>query len=198
MTIDDQSVAFWDSQAADFDGEPDHGLRDPSVREAWRRLLTGVVASEPLRIADLGCGTGSLSLLLAAEGHEVTGLDFSAAMIDVARGKAIDADPPLTFVVGDAADPKLPGGSYDVVLVRHVLWAMSDPDAALERWFRLLADGGRLVLIEGSWWTGAGMEADATLELVRRRHANPFITMLTDPELWGGPITDERYMVVCA
>ncbi len=30
---------FWDAEAAAFDDEPDHGLRDPATREAWRQLL---------------------------------------------------------------------------------------------------------------------------------------------------------------
>lgn len=186
------SAREWDAEAAGFDEAADHGLAAPDCREAWRRLLVDVLPTAPARIADLGCGTGTLSALLAGEGYAVTGLDFSPAMVDRARAKA----PELEFVVGDASAPPLPAGAFDVVLSRHVLWAMPDPVAALARWITLLAPGGRLVLVEGSWHTGAGLTAERCEAIVRtvRRHAE--VRMLPDPVLWGGPIADERYLLV--
>lgn len=43
------------------------------------------------------------------------------------------------FALGDATNPLLEPGSYDVVLSRHVLWAMPDPTRAFTRWVDLLA-----------------------------------------------------------
>src|SRR6201995_958193 len=51
--------AFWDEQAAAFDTEPDHGLRDPVVRAAWAALLHELLPPAPAAVVDLGCGTGS-------------------------------------------------------------------------------------------------------------------------------------------
>ncbi|WP_240694671.1 class I SAM-dependent methyltransferase [Cryobacterium sp. SO1] len=51
----------WDGQANDFDDEADHGLQDPRVRAAWQSLLAPLLPERPARIADLGCGTGSLA-----------------------------------------------------------------------------------------------------------------------------------------
>ena len=68
-------AAYWDGQADTFDDGADHGLRDSQVRDAWRRLLLAHLPSPPAAIADIGCGTGSLSVLLAGEGYAVTGLD---------------------------------------------------------------------------------------------------------------------------
>jgi hypothetical protein len=83
-----------------------------------------------------------------------------------------------------------------VVLTRHVLWAMDDPDAALARWIDLLGPQGRLVLIEGRWWTGAGMTATDVTGLVRRHRAEAEVVVLDDEALWGGPVRDERFAVV--
>ena len=76
---------MWDAEAPGFDDEPDHGLRDPLVRDAWRSLMRSVLPPIPARVADLGCGTGTLSLLLAEDGYAVDGVDFSPEMVRRAR-----------------------------------------------------------------------------------------------------------------
>lgn len=191
----DDPTAYWDAQAATFDDEPDHGLQDPAAHRAWSRLLLPLVPPSG-SVADLGCGTGSLSVLLASAGHEVAGVDIAPRMIDAARAKAEAAGVSARFRVADAASPGLPEGDFDVVLARHVLWAMPDVDAALREWVPLLRPGGRLVLVEGRWHTGAGMTAADTLEAVLRHREDASVTALDDPDLWGGPITDERYLLV--
>jgi SAM-dependent methyltransferase len=186
---------MWDAEAAGFDDEPDHGLRDPLVREAWRSLLRSVLPPIPARVADLGCGTGTLSLLLAEDGYAVDGVDFSPEMVRRATSKA-GSFPGTSFVLGDAGEPPFEDGSYDVVLSRHVLWALPDPATAAARWARLLTADGRLVLVEGSWSTGAGLAAHETVALVEAAGLATTSRVLDDPELWGGPIDDERYVVV--
>lgn len=54
---------------------------------------------ERARVLDLGCGTGSLALVLARAGHEVHGLDASEAMIRLARAKAEEAGARVAFSV---------------------------------------------------------------------------------------------------
>ena len=186
---------YWDAEAATFDDEPDHGLRDPEVREAWRRLLREHLPPPPARVADLGCGTGSLSVLLADEGYAVDGVDFSPEMVDAAREKAAGR-PGLSFAVGDAAAPPFERGAYDVVLCRHVLWALDDQAAALRTWVELLGDHGRLVLVEGFWHTGAGLRAGETEALLRGAGREPTTYLLSEDVYWGGPTGDERYLVV--
>ena len=186
----------WDREAVAYDDEPDHGLRDPSVRAAWRELLLEHLPPAPARVADLGCGSGSLSVLLAEEGYDVSGLDLSGQMLELARAKAERAGVAVSFEQGDAAEPELEPGAFDVVMCRHVLWAMPDPSAALERWVGLLRPGGRLLLVEGRWHTGAGLPARRTEELVRVHRAEVSLRQLPEPVYWGGPIEDERYLVL--
>ena len=198
---------LWNDEAATFDEAADHGLRDPAVRTAWRDLLLSVLPpatvvpeegaqrpSRRARVADLGCGTGTLALLLAAEGYAVDGVDFSPEMIRRAREKQPVGE--VTFVEADADDPPLEPGEYDVVLCRHVLWAMPDPAAALRRWIDLLGPAGRLVLVEGSWATGAGLTAAATVELVEASGREAELRMLPEAAYWGREIDDERYLVL--
>lgn len=210
MSIARSIAAFWDAAADSFDEHPDHGLHDPRIRAAWSERLDSWLPDRPADVLDLGCGTGSLSALMAHRGHRVTGVDISPNMVERARHKLVAAGHSARVLVGDAADPPPLGHSVDVILARHLLWTLSDPTAALRRWIALSRPGGRLVLIEGRWnteagddyvegsplpWTG-GVTAQVLAETL-----NPLVTEiqvepLNDPNLWGRPITDERYAII--
>ncbi len=194
MSRNAEGVALWDREAPAFDEAPDHGLLDPDVRAAWRALLLGVLPDAPARVVDLGCGTGTLALLLAEEGYTMDALDFSPAMVALARTKL--AGTRATVRLGDAADPGLDPGSADVVLCRHVLWALPDPVAVVRRWVAALRPGGRLVLVEGHWGTGAGLSAEQCAAIVGQACSRVEVRHLPEPVLWGREVTDERYLVV--
>jgi SAM-dependent methyltransferase len=187
-------VELWDREAETFDEAADHGLRDPAVRAAWSQLLAEVLPHRS-RVLDVGCGTGSLSVLLAEQGHVVTGIDVSAQMLQQARHKAAQHRVEARFVQADAAHPPVEP-AFDVVLCRHVLWALPDPGVVLDRWLALLPGGGTLLLVEGLWGNGAGLPAAAVRELVERRVDGTVVRVLDDAALWGRMITDERYLVV--
>lgn len=189
-------VEYWNQQAEAFDKAPDHGLLDRSTREAWTSLLIPLMPPAPARIADIGCGTGTLTVLLAQAGHELSGIDIAPGMVSRARTKAAAAGVNAELEVADAADPPWRPGTFDVVLARHVLWALNDRSHALGRWLELLNPEGILILIEGRWSTGAGMTAAETLGLVRAHDRTVTLTLLSDPRLWGGEISDERYLLV--
>ncbi|MET7681850.1 class I SAM-dependent methyltransferase [Streptomyces sp. NPDC005423] len=187
----------WDVEAVAFDEEPDHGLRDPEVRRAWADRLRSWLPGAPCDLLDLGCGTGSLALLASEQGHRVTGVDLSPAMVDRARAKSAGRD--AVFLVGDATTPPVGEQRFDTVLVRHLLWTLPDPARALRDWRGLLRPGGRLVLVEGVWGTvdpvgiPAGRLTDLLAPLAERVRVEP----LSDQALlWGKQVDDERYAVV--
>ncbi|MET8582138.1 class I SAM-dependent methyltransferase [Streptomyces collinus] len=187
----------WDAAAAAFDDEPDHGLRAPEVRDAWAARLRSWLPADPCDVLDLGCGTGSLSLLAAGQGHRVTAVDSSPAMVALARTKLAGQD--AEVLRGEAAAPPVGEGRHDVVLVRHVLWTLPEPARVLRHWRTLLRPGGRFVLVEGVWGTlsPVGIPAArlaALLEPVARRVRVERLS--DDPLLWGKTVDDERYAVV--
>ncbi|MFC4497562.1 class I SAM-dependent methyltransferase [Streptomyces ovatisporus] len=207
-------AAYWDAAAADFDEEPDHGLRAEDVRSEWTRLLRAWMPREPVDVLDVGCGTGSLSLLLAADGHRVTGVDLSSRMVGQARAKTETAGFGARFLTGDAMRPPTGEERFGAVLARHLLWTLPDPEAALRDWVSRLLPGGRLILVEGRWrepgqrgapyvagaeelpWHG-GVGAEQLAAAVRPLVAELRLESLSgNAALWGRPVTDERYVLI--
>ncbi len=192
-----ESQQYWDEAAASFDNEPDHGLRDPEVRDAWIELLKNWLPSTPAAILDVGCGTGSLSVVLAELGHQVTGIDLAPAMIALAQAKAAAHGSSIAFHVMDAAVSQFLPRQFDMIICRHLLWALPEPAQVLQRWTDLLRRNGRLMLIEGYWKTGGGLHAQQIVDILPNSLINVSIQNLSDrPHLWGGVVTDERYIII--
>jgi 2-polyprenyl-3-methyl-5-hydroxy-6-metoxy-1,4-benzoquinol methylase len=192
----DESRQLWNAEAASFDDQPDHGLRDPLIRAAWTNLLTQALPARHAEVLDIGCGTGSLSLVFTGLGCHVTGIDFAPDMIALAQAKAQAAHQSIQFHVMDAAFPQLPAQQFDVVVCRHLLWALPEPDQVLQRWVRLLKPDGRLLLIEGFWHTGAGLHSQQIMDMLPASLTQISVQNLSDhADLWGGVVNDERYLI---
>ena len=86
-SVNDGIAAYWDEYADAYDAEPDHGLGDPATREAWRLLLERWLPAQPSDVADLACGTGSLTALVAGLGHRVMGVDLAGNMVESRQGQ---------------------------------------------------------------------------------------------------------------
>lgn len=188
---------YWDGMAHSFDDEPDHGLRDPGVLSSWTKLLSAWLPNPLARLLDIGCGTGSLSVVLAGLGYQVSGIDLSPNMIDLAREKAARLGHHIEFEVMDAAFPQLQPHQFDGIVCRHLLWALPDPAGVLGRWAELMRPGGRLLLIEGFWETGGGLHAKQIIEMLPPSFLLISHQDLSDhPALWGKPVSDERFAII--
>jgi ubiquinone/menaquinone biosynthesis C-methylase UbiE len=160
--VKQQVAAHWDRRAAHFDEDFGHSISTAAERAAWERIFGLVLPrGAVLDALDAGCGTGFLSLELAARGHRATGVDFAPAMLARARGKAAERGLAVRFEEGDAENLRHPSASFDLVISRHVLWTLPHPEAAIAEWLRVLRPGGRLVIIDGAVLDGSDRHADA-------------------------------------
>ena len=86
-------------------------------------------------------------------------------------------------------------GAVTMMLAVYVV--LDDPPTALERWARLLAPAGRLILVEGFWHTGSSLHrADVIAMLPLSLALNATVHMSDNPAYWGGPVADERYAII--
>ncbi|MHC1572714.1 MAG: class I SAM-dependent methyltransferase [Methanosarcinales archaeon] len=141
----------WNRSAHRYDNSPGHGIHSEEEKEAWKNLLTQAIGAEKLNVLDVGCGTGTISLLLSEIGHIVTGIDISEGMLQKAKEKANILNLSINFRIGDAENLPFEDESFDVVINRHLLWTLPDPERAIFEWRRVLKSEGKLIIIDGSW-----------------------------------------------
>ncbi|MBW4439862.1 MAG: class I SAM-dependent methyltransferase [Plectolyngbya sp. WJT66-NPBG17] len=123
--------------------------------EAWvRQRVIDAVQGQPLRILDLGCGTGSTTLLLkqAFPNAEVFGLDLSPFMLAVADRKAKQANLNIHWIHGKAEQTKFSDHSFDLVTASLLFHETPTPISKLilQECFRLLQSSGEVVILDGS------------------------------------------------
>lgn len=133
-------------------------LYDPLLRWGMReqtfknRLIKEARIAPNARVLDLGCGTGTLTILLKQKQPtaDVIGLDGDSQVLDIARGKAVQQKVNLVFEEGMAYQLPYPTDFFDDVvssLVLHHL-ATQDRQRALAEAFRVLKRGGELWIID--------------------------------------------------
>jgi SAM-dependent methyltransferase len=130
-----------------------------------RRVLLQSGLSPGMRVADLGCGvgmvTGLLAELVGPAGH-VVGIDSSAPQLEEAREVLAARHREAEFVEASATDTGLPPGSFDLVYSRFLLIHLTEPERALREMRSLLKPDGILVCEDGDL-TSAGSEPPSAL-----------------------------------
>jgi ubiquinone/menaquinone biosynthesis C-methylase UbiE len=151
-TLRDEIRDYWSARAPTFDQQVGHEIFSEAERQAWHALILRHLGPGNGRSAlDLASGTGVISHLLDGLGFQVTGLDWSEAMLTRARAKAQARGARIRFVMGDAERTLEKPESYDVIMTRHLVWTLVDPVAAFKEWHSLLKPGGKVLIVDGDF-----------------------------------------------
>jgi demethylmenaquinone methyltransferase / 2-methoxy-6-polyprenyl-1,4-benzoquinol methylase len=115
----------------------------------WRKLAAEAAVGEGDRVLDAACGTGDLALADRAAGAaRVTGLDFSAAMLERARRKTIAQPAVFEWIQGDMLALPFADATFDAATVGFGVRNVADLELALRELRRVLRPGGRLAILE--------------------------------------------------
>jgi ubiquinone/menaquinone biosynthesis C-methylase UbiE len=134
--------AYWDKQAARYDRAMD--FWDRHLFGDSRPWVCGRAAGEVLEVA---VGTGR-NLAFYPDGTRLTGVDWSPAMLAIARQRAADLGREADLRRGDAQALDFPDSSFDTVLCALGLCAIPDDWRAVAEMARVLRPGGRLLLVD--------------------------------------------------
>ena len=143
--------------------DPERYARNARFVSDLGQPVVELLAPQPgERILDLGCGDGALTVLPAALGCDVVGVDASPAQIEAARARGLDARVVDGEYLAFAA-------TFDAVFSNAALhWMKRDPDAAIAGVWRALVPGGRFVGEFGGAGCVATIETALLAALARR------------------------------
>ncbi len=132
-------------------------LHSFGLDQRWRKRTVALCQPGPTDdVLDVACGTGDLSEAFAMAGpRSVVGVDFTEAMLDLARHKSnartwkAGSSTPI-FQHGDAMDLEFDDESFDIVSIAFGIRNVADPGRAIGEFRRVLRPGGRLAVLEFS------------------------------------------------
>lgn len=151
-----QNGALWGAKAREWTD-----LQEPNHTPLWRAMLDAANVAPGMRVLDVACGGGNLAALVRQLGAEVTGLDASEALCNVAASR-VDG----TFVTGEMEELPFADNSFDVVLIANGLQYAADRAQAARELKRVLKPHG--VAVVGMWSESDKCEMDAVFSTVRK------------------------------
>lgn len=149
-----------------------HPLADEwRARSASASRLTRYLSRrpEPLRLLDLGCGSGWLSNLLARSGQCVIGVDQNRTELRQAA-RVFSSNSDLCFLEADIFSAPFPFGMFDFILLASVIQYFPDLPALLTRLLHYLKPNGEIHILDSPLYADA--EADAAKERTRNYYAS--------------------------
>jgi demethylmenaquinone methyltransferase/2-methoxy-6-polyprenyl-1,4-benzoquinol methylase len=127
-------------------------LQSFGLHRLWKRRVVALAGVKPGdRALDLCCGTGDIAFTLARQGADITGLDFSEKMLDVARARLQSSKSKtqnLKFIQGDAGQIPFPDHSFDAVTMGYGLRNLPSWETGLREMIRVAKPGGRIVVLD--------------------------------------------------
>jgi ubiquinone/menaquinone biosynthesis C-methylase UbiE/DNA-binding transcriptional ArsR family regulator len=142
------AAAYFDAQAETWDEMRSLHIAESEVEAAILALLSRAQLG---RLVDIGTGTGRMLELLGGQAEGTIGVDRSPEMLRLARAKlAASGLEHVELRQGDMYAVSLPDGAADTVVLHQVLHYAQQPEAALAEAARLIAPGGRLLVVDFS------------------------------------------------
>ena len=120
----------------------------------WRNIiLNNSPKKDVLKVLDIGCGPGEFSIIMAEEGHDVTGVDITEEMLQQASENARNYNVKLNLKCMDVHNLEFEDNTFDLIISRNVTWNLKNPDKFFKECQRVLKEDGRMIYFDDNWYT---------------------------------------------
>lgn len=166
-----------------------HGRFREVTTQSIEPLLDAAGAGPGVRLLDVASGPGYVAATAAKRGVLVTGLDFAAAMVDLARR----LHPGVEYREGDAQALPFDDESFDAVVMNYGILHLAEPERAIREGLRVLRPGGRYAF---TVWAGDARGFAIVMEAVER-HGDVNVPLPPGPPFFqfGEPAECERTLL---
>ncbi|WP_180994555.1 class I SAM-dependent methyltransferase [Clostridium sp. chh4-2] len=171
MEIKERIEKYWSRRAEEFSQARLADLNS-SQKDMWLNVITSYLPEKDIiKALDLGTGAGFYAFLLKDLGCEVTGIDYSPAMIEEAEKNSslLGYGDDIHFLQMDAQKLEFADESFDFIISRNVTWTLPDPRKAYEEMCRVLTPGGRILNFDANYGQAFAAADEAGLTEEQRK-----------------------------
>lgn len=149
--IEGRVQKYWTIRTKDFNTVRMNELHGEISTRWITKLRELLPKGRVLNILDAGTGTGFFAVLLAREGHHVTGIDLTPTMLEAAKETAEHFGVEVAYLEMNVQKTTFEDHTFDAVVTRNVTWTLPDPEKAYREWYRVLKPGGILLNFDANY-----------------------------------------------
>lgn len=142
---------YWEGEASRY-SEGIWKEMNSFKKQAWIDLIDEYrPEGSSLKVLDIGTGPGFFAMITAEMGHIVTATDCTQNMLNEAQDNLRHLGVAADFFLMDSHALSFADNSFDLIICRNLTWTLYDPQAAYREWYRVLKQGGRLLVFDANW-----------------------------------------------
>ena len=154
----------------------------PDMAQLRLRVLQSLALNAGERVLDVGCGNALLTkemALAVGETGYVLGLDNSPEMLEMANAQCMNINQ-IALQQADVSHLPVENASFDALTCVQVLLYLPDLQKALSEYYRVLAPGGRIVIVESNW---NGLLINSENAMLTQRITSAWLKNVAHPHL---------------
>lgn len=149
-----QNDKYWNDRADGYCKVNIEELKSDKKKE-WINIIKSNMPkakNQNIKVLDIGTGPGFFAILMASIGLDVTAIDYTEEMLNMAKINAGKYKDSIKFKRMDAHNLAFKDNQFDLIITRNLTWNLKDPIKAYKEWHRVLAEGGKMLNFDANWY----------------------------------------------